>query len=124
MYCVCNRSAPYFSSHLPDDGAQMFGRLRVLLLLHRNRAMDAVTSRVWCNRLLSRASADDRHLLQPHLKPVTLALRFELEKPNTPIENVYFMDAGIASVVAVQRNERRIDVGLIGCEGMTGAAVA
>jgi CRP-like cAMP-binding protein len=85
--------------------------------------MEAVSTPVRRNRLLASASADDRGLLQPHLEPVTLALRFELEKPNTRIENVYFMDAGIASVVAVQRNETRIEVGLIGCEGMTGTTV-
>jgi hypothetical protein len=85
--------------------------------------MDAVSAPVRRNRILARASADDRGLLQPHLEPVTLALRFELERPNTPIENVYFMDAGIASVVAVQKNETRIEVGLVGCEGMTGTAV-
>ena len=34
------------------------------------------------------------------------------------------MDAGIASVVAVQPDETRIEIGLIGREGMTGTAVA
>jgi hypothetical protein len=76
-----------------------------------------------CNLLLARASADDRSLLEPHLEPVTLALRHELEKPNTRIENVYFMNDGIASVAAVQGNETHIEVGLVGYEGMTGTAI-
>jgi len=33
------------------------------------------------------------------------------------------MDAGIASVVAVQAHETQVEVGLVGCEGMTGSAV-
>jgi CRP-like cAMP-binding protein len=75
------------------------------------------------NRLLASLSPDDLGLLQPHLKPITLELRHVLEKPNRPIENIYFMDAGIASVVAVQAGEARAEVGLIGCEGMSGTAV-
>jgi CRP-like cAMP-binding protein len=68
-------------------------------------------------------SGPDRALLQPHLHPLTMAVFFDLERPNRRIESVYFMDAGIASVVAVQADETRIEVGLIGREGMTGSAV-
>src|SRR3984893_15514313 len=46
-----------------------------------------------------------------------------MERPNRRIDTVYFMDAGIASVVAVQADETRVAVGLVGCEGMTGSAV-
>jgi hypothetical protein len=46
-----------------------------------------------------------------------------LEKPATPIEHVYFPEAGIASVVAVQSHETRVEVGLIGPEGMTGLPI-
>ena len=38
----------------------------------------------------------------------------DLERPNRRIEAVYFLDNGIASVVAVQPDETRIEVGLIG----------
>ena len=36
---------------------------------------------------------------------------------------VYFMEAGIASIVAVQADGTRVEVGLIGREGMSGIAV-
>ena len=75
------------------------------------------------NRLLAALDLDDFRLLQPHLKPVTLKLRLDLEKPNRRIDDVYFIDAGIASVVAVQGKRQRVEVGLIGCEGMSGTAV-
>jgi CRP-like cAMP-binding protein len=75
------------------------------------------------NQLLAAMSADDLALLQPHLEPVTMALLKDLERPNKQIEDVYFMDAGIASVVAVQAKGERIEAGLIGREGMSGTAV-
>jgi CRP-like cAMP-binding protein len=57
------------------------------------------------------------------LTAVNLKLLHKLEKPNKPIEEIYFLDAGIASVVAVQSNEERAEIGLIGREGMTGSSV-
>src|SRR5437764_14054719 len=54
---------------------------------------------------------------------MALERRHILERPNQRIENIYFMDAGIASVVAVQAGEERVEVGLIGWEGMSGTAV-
>jgi CRP-like cAMP-binding protein len=47
----------------------------------------------------------------------------DMERPNRRIEAVYFLEAGIASVVAVQSGETRVEVGLIGREGMSGIAV-
>jgi CRP-like cAMP-binding protein len=46
-----------------------------------------------------------------------------MERPNRRIQSVYFIEAGIASVVAVQPDDTRVEVGLIGCEGMSGIAV-
>jgi CRP-like cAMP-binding protein len=54
---------------------------------------------------------------------VMLDLKKDIERPNWRIESVCFMDSGIASVVAVQSDETRIEVGLIGCEGMSGTAI-
>jgi CRP-like cAMP-binding protein len=68
-------------------------------------------------------SATDLALLQPHLRPEVMAVFWDMEQPNRRIETVYFMEAGIASVVAVQADETRIEVGLIGREGMSGVAV-
>jgi CRP-like cAMP-binding protein len=75
------------------------------------------------NRLLAAMSSTDRALLQPHFRTVAMALLKDMEQPNRRIETVYFMEAGIASVVAVQPDETRVEVGLIGCEGMSGIAV-
>ena len=77
-----------------------------------------------CNQLLAAMSAPDFALLKPYLRPVALELLKDLERPNRTIETVYFMETGIASVVAVQADKTRIEVGLIGREGMSGTAVA
>lgn len=74
------------------------------------------------NSILSSLSAADFDLLQPHLARVDLPLRKFLESPNKPIDHVYFIQRGFASVVAGGRG-RDIEVGLIGPEGMTGLAV-
>jgi CRP-like cAMP-binding protein len=75
------------------------------------------------NKLLAALSAADLQLLQRHLEPVTLKLRQDLERPNRRIDNVYFIEAGVASVVAVQDRKERVEVGLIGYEGMSGTSV-
>jgi CRP-like cAMP-binding protein len=62
-------------------------------------------------------------LLEPSLVFVTLAVGDELEEPGVEIDRVYFPESGIASVVALQGGEQRAEIGIIGCEGMTGAAV-
>ena len=63
-----------------------------------------------CNRLLAALSPTDLALLQPHLKPVAMELL--KERPNRRIDPVYFMEAGIASVVAVQPDETLSEVGV------------
>jgi len=75
------------------------------------------------NHLLSRLSSEDFLLLQPNLKPVDLPLRRQLERPNKPIDQIYFLESGFASVVADGSGGRGIEVGLIGREGMTGLSV-
>jgi hypothetical protein len=71
------------------------------------------------NRLLAALTLADFALLQPHLRPVALPLKTQIERPNRRIETVFFLETGIASVVAVQSDEQ-VEVGLIGREGMTG----
>jgi CRP-like cAMP-binding protein len=75
------------------------------------------------NRLLSSLSSADFGLLQPDLEPVTLSLRYVLERPDRRVDAVYFPEAGFASVVAVQANNTKVEIGLIGREGMSGLAI-
>ena len=120
---------------LPPAATFGRGRLRdpdVLLPLLGPRAMPSTSSARHPsrhdasrrrNRLLAAMSPADLALVQPHLNSLVVAVRHEIERPNRRIESVYFMDAGIASVVAVQADETQVEVGLVGPEGMTGTAV-
>ena len=74
------------------------------------------------NQLLAALSNADLALLQPHLEPVSLELHQVLEAPNEPIKHCYFIERGLASIVALN-GHRRLEVGLIGPEGMTGLAI-
>jgi CRP-like cAMP-binding protein len=75
------------------------------------------------NQLLSFLSPKDRNLLIPNLKRIPLVLRQSLEKANQAIENIYFPEDGIASVVADSKSVGEIEIGIIGKEGMTGLMV-
>ena len=75
------------------------------------------------NQILSRLSAIDLALLEPHFKTVDLPVRLLLESTNNAIKHVYFIDSGVVSVVANGMRKRSIEVGLIGSEGMTGFAL-
>src|SRR4051795_11714809 len=75
------------------------------------------------NHLLWALSVQEVSLLRPQLEPVSLPVGTRLIEPNTPIQHVYFLDAGIASVVAGTPQGRRIEVGIIGREGLTGLPV-
>lgn len=74
------------------------------------------------NRLLRALSKADLALLQPHLEPVELQVRKVLEQPNKPIKHAYFIERGLASIVA-GNSHKRIEVGLIGPDGMTGLPI-
>ncbi len=72
------------------------------------------------NRLLAQLCSEDFDLLQPHLELVTLNRGDVLITPSQPIEHVYFLEAGITSVIANTAGGRRIEIGLTGRDGLAG----
>ncbi|ESY95699.1 MULTISPECIES: Crp/Fnr family transcriptional regulator [unclassified Mesorhizobium] len=76
------------------------------------------------NALLRRLSPGDLASIEPNMERVALPMRTQLESTKSVIEHVYFLEDGIASVVAKLPKGRDTEVGLIGMEGMTGALVA
>src|SRR4029079_7700506 len=72
------------------------------------------------NRLLRKINLEDWDLLGPHLEEVALKERQVIEVPGKPITHAYFLESGVASVVAVDGEDHRIEVGVIGFEGVTG----
>lgn len=75
------------------------------------------------NHLLSNLNGDDFALLQPYLHPVELDIKTTLESAGMPIEHAFFPDRGIASVVAIAPSGWRVEIGVVGREGMTGLAL-
>jgi mannose-6-phosphate isomerase-like protein (cupin superfamily) len=61
------------------------------------------------NKLLSRLSRDDARLLEPHLASVDLPVRKSLQARNRRVDQVYFIESGVASIVA--NGSREIEVG-------------
>jgi CRP-like cAMP-binding protein len=74
------------------------------------------------NGILSQLSRQDLQLLQPHLSAVDLPVRKQLATRGKRIDDVYFVEAGIASVVGTSAG-KQIEIGIIGPEGMTGLGV-
>jgi hypothetical protein len=59
------------------------------------------------NRLLAALSPTDLALLQPHLRPLEVAVRHEMERPNQRIGAVYFMEAGFGRLLLSRPTKRR-----------------
>ncbi|MCS6759909.1 MAG: Crp/Fnr family transcriptional regulator, partial [Candidatus Devosia euplotis] len=78
--------------------------------------------RIFRNHLLTRLAPDDIERLGP-VEPVDLPLRQTLELADTRIRNIYFIEAGVSSVVAQTAGQREIEVGVIGPEDMSGIAL-
>ena len=84
--------------------------------------MDKLTSTLTTsNRMLAFLSSKDVGILAPMLERVPLTLRMTLEEADQPIGHVYFPEDGIVSVVG--HSEERVEVSIIGKEGMTGLMV-
>ncbi|CAN7605144.1 Crp/Fnr family transcriptional regulator [Phyllobacterium sp. LjRoot231] len=75
------------------------------------------------NKLLRHMRANDFALLVPHLEAQKLPLRHVIEKSQTPVTEVYFLETGLASIVAKMPSGRDIEVGISGNDGMTSSAV-
>jgi hypothetical protein len=58
------------------------------------------------NQLLAALSTGDFDLLDSHLTPLPMKVQHVCEEPNKPIRHVYFMEEGIASVVAVTKHDK------------------
>jgi CRP-like cAMP-binding protein len=72
------------------------------------------------NRLLRALSPDDYALLQPHLELIKTELGQPLIKAQQPIRQMYFPEVGFGSMTS-SGSERKVEIGLIGREGLVGA---
>ncbi len=78
------------------------------------------TSGAVANQLLSRLPATELEQLLPHLERIDLEPRAVLLKPDAVVDGVLFVQAGLISMLANFQDGARIEVGLVGSEGMIG----
>lgn len=70
------------------------------------------------NQLLSSLPSEDFAILAPLMTPVDLPRREVLVGPEMPIERSYFLEHGIASVIASTVEGTQTEIALIGREGL------
>src|SRR4051812_27691456 len=75
------------------------------------------------NRLLAEMPQEAFEAIRAHLQPVDLPLKYVLAEANAPVSYVYFPLHGIASITLKASKDRRLEVGLFGCEGMSSCSI-
>ena len=75
------------------------------------------------NYFLGHMPSSDWDLIKDELEAIDLPLRFELEPVNKPITHVYFIERGLASVVARNSRGLETEIALIGSDGWTGQSL-
>lgn len=75
------------------------------------------------NQLLLGLPPAESSALYPLLHFLEMPSHFVLHEAGKPIEFVYFVNSGLASVLTVLRNGRSVEVGLVGREGFVGLPV-
>jgi CRP-like cAMP-binding protein len=93
---------------------------------HHECQMSALRPAPAGNHLLSAVPAKALQALLKNslLQPVDLVLGEVLHEPGAQIEHVYFPDQCVISLLAAADGRMSLEVGLVGCEGMAGIAVA
>lgn len=82
-----------------------------------------ITQGTITNRLLRALSPNEFACLAPHLEPYVLPLRHTLVEADTPTAYVWFLESGLASVIAANDDDEEVEVSHIGREGMSGLHV-
>lgn len=72
------------------------------------------------NRLLGAMLPEDAERHFSNLDPVALAMRQIIYEVGGPLDHVYFIEQGIASILTNMRNGETIEAGMIGPEGVVG----
>ncbi len=76
------------------------------------------------NTVLLRLPQAEFDALEPHLEFVQLNLAANLQREFEPIQAVYFMNRGIASILVETMDGRSVEVGIVGREDMIGLQLA
>jgi CRP-like cAMP-binding protein len=74
------------------------------------------------NELLAGLPTSEIEGLRPHLNHVTVVSGQVLHEPDSPIEDVFFMEEGVVSLTANTEGIAQVEVGLTGREGFVGTS--
>ncbi|HKV78642.1 MAG TPA: hypothetical protein VJP02_10900 [Candidatus Sulfotelmatobacter sp.] len=62
--------------------------------------------------------------MEPHLEFKRFSLAEYLQRGGSPINDVHFLNKGVASMIIETQDGRSAEVGITGCEDMIGLALA
>lgn len=93
-----------------------------LATLHSGARSDSAGKAVH-NVILLSLPDEEYSLLRPHLEPAELPQYEILHEPGEKINFIYFLNEGMTSIVALSRDGRSVEVGIVGKEGMIGMAL-
>lgn len=96
------------------------GRTRVAEAL-RNPTRSEIENAPIKNELLLAAPSREFDLIQPHLELVDLPNRQILHEASQKIDYIYFLNAGMASLVILTSDGRSVEISIVGREGLVGA---
>jgi CRP-like cAMP-binding protein len=72
------------------------------------------------NTLLNALEADT--IARLRLSPVTFQLKYEMERPHSPIRHLYFLETGMASMTTWFEDGSQVEVGTFGHESIIGVS--
>ena len=93
------------------------------LLPEARRALSLAGGQI-ANSLLAALPREDYRSLLGELDPVTLTSGQVLYEPGDRLRHVYFLNDGQVSLLMVMADRKALEVGLVGCEGVIGVALA
>jgi len=73
------------------------------------------------NRLIAALSSSDQSLLVPHLETLPIKQGTLLQEAGEPIDQVYFPQGGMISLLAIMGDSQAIETATVGNEGVVGA---
>jgi CRP-like cAMP-binding protein len=79
---------------------------------------DSLRTNGFKNTLLK--ALDGEIIERLRLQPVKFELRHEIEYPGTPIDRIFFLEEGMASMTTTFKDESQVEVGMFGYESVIG----